>query len=41
MYLGNEVYSGLFMYDNISQLTHIIGGICGAIFGLYLNKYTK
>ena len=41
MYLGNEVYNGLFMYDNISQITHIIGGICGAIFGLYLNTYKK
>ncbi len=38
MYLGNEVYAGLFSVDNVSQLAHIIGGLCGAIFGLVLNK---
>ncbi len=34
LYLGGEVYSGLFTADNISQLSHIIGGICGGVFGL-------
>ncbi len=37
-YLGAEVVSGIFENDNISQLTHIIGGICGAVFGIALNK---
>ena len=27
--------------DNISQLTHIIGGLCGALFGAVLNNYKK
>ena len=32
-YLGGELVDGLFNADNISQLTHIIGGILGLIFG--------
>ena len=34
LYLGNEIVSGVTQKDNISQLTHIIGGICGAVLGL-------
>lgn len=33
LYLGGEVVDGLFTADNISQLTHIIGGVCGLVFG--------
>lgn len=33
-YLGKEIMDGLFTNDNISQLTHIIGGACGAFIGL-------
>ena len=32
-YLGGELLNGLFAQDNISQLTHIAGGILGLIFG--------
>ena len=38
IYVGGEVISGLSQPDNVSQLTHIIGGTCGAIFGLLLRK---
>jgi membrane associated rhomboid family serine protease len=34
LYLGKEILNGLFTKDNISQLTHIIGGACGAFLGL-------
>ena len=34
MYLGEQITAGLFSSDNISQLTHIVGGICGGIFGM-------
>lgn len=37
IYLGGEIVSGLTVADNISQLTHIVGGVCGAIFGMTLN----
>ena len=33
IYLGKEIWAFVMVRDNISQLTHIIGGICGIIFG--------
>ena len=33
-YIGGEIIDGLFLKDNVSQLTHIIGGVCGGAFGL-------
>ena len=41
MYLGKEIYYGIFSKDNISQITHIVGGICGIIIGLVISKYYK
>ncbi len=32
-YLGREIYDMIFVSDSISQLTHIIGGICGIVCG--------
>ena len=32
-YLGREIYDMIFIADSISQLTHIIGGICGIVCG--------
>ena len=37
-YIGNEIINGLISQDNISQLTHIIGGICGCGLGFVMNK---
>lgn len=34
LYLGNEIVDGIVLSDNVSQLTHIIGGVCGAFMGL-------
>lgn len=36
LYLGEQVYDGAFKQDNISQLTHIVGGLLGGIYGLLL-----
>lgn len=33
MYVGKEIYHGVVNDDNISQLTHIIGGLSGAVLG--------
>lgn len=41
MYLGKEIYYGIVYSDNISQITHIIGGICGIIIGMVISKYYK
>ena len=38
LYVGGEVVDGLVLSDNVSQLTHIIGGLCGALFGLSLRR---
>ena len=36
LYIGGEVVKGVSQDDSISQLAHIIGGICGGIFGYIL-----
>ena len=36
IYVGAEILAGLRAQDNISQLTHIVGGILGCIYGLIL-----
>ncbi|NLM34660.1 MAG: rhomboid family intramembrane serine protease [Clostridiales bacterium] len=33
VFIGREIVEGLFIQDNVSQLTHIAGGVCGAFFG--------
>lgn len=37
-YVGGEVYDGIVLSDNISHLTHIIGGICGAVLGILIRR---
>ncbi|MDR0539569.1 MAG: rhomboid family intramembrane serine protease [Spirochaetaceae bacterium] len=34
-YLGNELVQGISRDDNISHFTHILGGICGSLFGFF------
>ena len=38
LYLGGELIDGVVHSDNVSQLTHIIGGLCGAFLGLALRS---
>ena len=33
LYLGGEILKGVTKTDQISQFTHILGGVCGIIFG--------
>lgn len=35
LYLGQQIIEGVFLQDNVSQLTHIIGGIVGATMGYF------
>ena len=37
IYLGQQVYEGIFLQDNISNLSHIVGGVIGAVAGYRLN----
>ena len=41
IYIGQEIYNGVIASDNISQITHIIGGILGAIYGLTMRPRRK
>lgn len=38
IYIGEQVYNGIFVQDNVSNITHIIGGIVGASLGYVMNK---
>lgn len=39
-YIGNQIWDGVTLRDNISNLSHIIGGLCGAWSGYMLNMKT-
>lgn len=34
-YIVNEIIDGIFKKDNVSHMGHIIGAICGCVFGFY------
>ncbi|MBQ6588182.1 MAG: rhomboid family intramembrane serine protease [Butyrivibrio sp.] len=38
VFLGQQVYEGVFLQDNISNLSHVVGGIIGSFVGYKLNK---
>ena len=37
LFLGNEVYSGIMIDDTVSNLSHVIGGLVGAVAGIAFN----
>ncbi|MBO7709982.1 MAG: rhomboid family intramembrane serine protease [Lachnospiraceae bacterium] len=38
IFIGQQVYEGAFVRDDISQLSHIAGGIIGAVIGYKWNR---
>ncbi len=40
IYFGQAIYEGIFSSDSVSQLTHIVGGLCGIGCGLFV-RYRK
>lgn len=38
IYIGQQVYEGITVNDNISNMAHIAGGLVGAVTGYVLNK---
>lgn len=38
IYIGQQIYDGIFIQDNVSNLTHIIGGVVGSGLGFIMNK---
>ena len=41
IFLGQQVFEGVSVRDNVSNLSHILGGIVGAICGYFLNIKKK
>ncbi|MBQ2042615.1 MAG: rhomboid family intramembrane serine protease, partial [Firmicutes bacterium] len=41
IYIGQQIYQGIFVEDNISNMAHIVGGIVGAISGYVLGRSRK
>lgn len=39
LYIGGQIYSSIVTSDNISQLTHILGGCVGAGLGYVMHKH--
>ena len=39
IYIGEQVYDVFFTQDNVSHLTHILGGMVGSGLGIVMNKY--
>lgn len=38
IFIGQQVYEGIFIQDNVSNLSHIVGGIIGSAIGYISNK---
>ena len=38
IFIGQQVYEGVFVRDNVSNLTHILGGLVGAVLGYRMNR---
>ena len=38
VYIGQQVYEGIVLQDDVSQLAHIIGGGVGGVAGFALNS---
>lgn len=35
-YIFDEIWAALFKKDNVSHISHLIGAVCGAIYGFYI-----
>lgn len=38
LYIGQQVLDGILIRDNVSNLTHILGGFVGSVLGYVMNK---
>lgn len=41
IYLGQEIYQGIFVNDNVSNMAHIVGGVTGGAAGYLLNRKAR
>jgi len=38
IFLGQQVYQGILIDDNVSNMAHIVGGIIGSVVGFVMNR---
>lgn len=38
LYIGQQIYQGVFQRDSISQMAHIVGGVVGSVLGFVMQK---
>lgn len=38
LYLGGELVDGVFVHDDVSQISHILGGLCGIGAGMLFRR---
>lgn len=38
IYIGQEIYNGIVLSDDIANMAHIVGGLVGGVIGYLLNK---
>jgi GlpG protein len=38
IFIGQQIYEGIMVQDNISNMAHIVGGLVGAVVGYKTNK---
>ena len=41
IFIGQQIYDGIMVRDNVSNMAHIVGGLVGAFLGYVLNKTPK
>lgn len=41
IYIGQQIFEGITISDNVSNMAHIVGGLVGAVIGYALNKKSK
>ena len=41
LYLGGELVDAVTQQDNVSQLTHIVGGLCGGVLGFAMFRNSR
>ncbi len=38
IFIGQQIYEGITLQDNVSHITHIVGGVVGAVCGYVFNR---
>ena len=41
LYIGQQVYQGIFRQDNVSQMAHIAGGAVGSVLGFVMQRMQR